>query len=103
MCQALVLKYSNAEPEQLLGVIPLEEVVELMRLRIYQQVQNEVEAELRDRVATAEDEASEAEGRADDWRRDAEWLYEAIKEALDQDWETAKETLREALKISEAG
>ncbi|MFN4448689.1 hypothetical protein ACK3XD_16055 [Klebsiella michiganensis] len=85
MCQALILKYSNADPEQLLGVIPLEEVAELMRLRIRQQVQNEVESELMDRVATAEDEASEAEGRADDWQQDAEWLYQSIKEALDQD------------------
>ncbi|EPG4139565.1 hypothetical protein [Raoultella planticola] len=103
MCQALILKYSNADPEQLLGVIPLEEVAELMRLRIRQQVQNEVESELMDRVATAEDEASEAEGRADDWQQDAEWLYQSIKEALDHDWETAKETLRSALNNSQAG
>ncbi|AYW54108.1 hypothetical protein EFT36_08290 [Raoultella ornithinolytica] len=72
MCQALILKYSNADPEQLLGVIPLKEVAELMRLRIRQQVQNEVESELMDRVATAEDEASEAEGRAEDWQKDAQ-------------------------------
>ena len=71
MCQALILKYSNAEPEQLIGVIPLEEVVELMRLRIRQQVQNEVESELMDRISNAEDDAREAESRADDWQGDA--------------------------------
>lgn len=103
MCQALVLKYSNAEPEQLLGVIPLEEVVELMRYRIRQQVREEVELELQDRIAEAEEEASREGGRADDWQTDAEWLYRAIKDALEQDWETAQETLREALKNSEAG
>lgn len=103
MCQALVLKYSNAEPEQLLGVIPLEEVVELMRHRIRQQVREEVELELRDRIAEAEEEASREGGRADDWQQDAEWLYRAIKEALEQDWDTAQETLRQALNDSEAG
>ena len=103
MCQALILKYSNAEPEQLIGVIPLEEVIELMKLRIRQQVQNEVESELMDRISNAEDDAREAESRADDWQGDAEWLYQSIKEALDQDWETAKETLRSALNNSQAG
>lgn len=103
MCQALILKYSNAEPEQLIGVIPLEDVVELMRLRIRQQVQNEVESELMDRISNAEDDAREAESRADDWQGDAEWLCQSIKDALNQDWKTAKETLRSALNNSQAG
>ena len=103
MCQELALKYSNADPEQLLGVIPLEEVAELMRYRIRQQVRIEVESELRVRINEAEEEASRQESRADDWQQDAEWLYQSIKDALDQDWETAKQTLESALKNSEAG
>lgn len=103
MSQDIALKYSNAEPEHLLGIIPVEEVAELMRIRIRQQVREEVEAELKDSIAETQEEASRQEGRADDWQQDAEWLYQSIKEALTQDWETAKNTLEEALKSSEAG
>lgn len=103
MCQDLALKYSNAEPEQLLGAIPIEEVAELMRIRITHQVRSEVECDLRNQIAEAEEQASEQEGRAADWQTDAEWLFRAITEALEQDWETAKETLKSALKNSEAG
>ena len=59
MCQALVLKYSNAEPEQLLGVIPLEEVAELMRMRILVKVMAEVESEYQGRIDDAVGDASE--------------------------------------------
>lgn len=88
MCQALVLKYSNAEPDQLLGVIPLEEVAELMRMRILVKVRAEVEAEYGDRVSSAvqdasewEDRANEAEDEVDVWKCRAIELYRAMERA----------------------
>lgn len=88
MCQALVLKYSNAEPEQLLGVIPLEEVAELMRMRILVKVRAEVESEYQGRIDDAvgdasewEDRANEAEDEADIWKCRAVELYRAMERA----------------------
>ena len=103
MCQDLALKYSSAEPEQLLGIIPVEEVAELMRQRIRAQVREEVESDLLDRIAGAEESACEQEGIAEEWRDDAECLFQAIKDALNQDWEEAKITLERAMRNSDAG
>lgn len=103
MCQYLALKYSNAEPEQLIGIIPIEEVVEMLKRRAEQQARAEAEAEYEERIYEAEEEAGRQESIAEEWRDDAECLFQAIKDALNQDWEEAKVTLERALRDSDAG
>lgn len=103
MCQDLALKYSNAEPEQLIGIIPIEEVAELLKRRAEQQARAEAEAEYEERIYEAEEEAWRQESIAEEWRDDAECLYQAIKDDLNQDWEEAKVTLERALRDSDAG
>lgn len=106
MCQALVLKYSNADPEQMLGQLPIEEVIDALKERLRNEVREEVRCEFQDEISQLEDElenGSDFESEAEAWEQDAAELYRAIEKALNEDWETAKVTLQRALQDSDAG
>jgi len=100
MCQELILKYSSADPEQLLGVLPVEEVVSLIKDRMRPEVESEVRGEYQSQIDDLEHELLE-EG---DWRSDAEsWecdaigLYRAIEEAIKLPWSQAIPLLQKAM------
>lgn len=97
MSQVLALKFSSADPEQLLGILSTEEVLEVIRARVRQELEPEIRDEYEGRVNDAEDEASDAEGRADGWECDATGLYRGIEKALTQNWEEAKLTLQRTM------
>ncbi|CAI1622020.1 Uncharacterised protein [Serratia quinivorans] len=97
MSQVLALKFSSANPEQLLGILSTEEVLEVIRARVRQELEPEIRDEYESRVSDAEDEASDAEGRADGWECDATGLYRGIEKALTQNWEEAKLTLQRTM------
>ena len=106
MCQALVLKYSNADPEQMLGQLPIEEVIDALKERLRNEVREEVRCEFQDEISQLEDElenGSDFESEAEAWEQDATDLYRAIEKALTEDWEAAKVTLQRALQDSDAG
>lgn len=106
MCQALVLKYSNADPEQMLGQLPIEEVIDALKERLRNEVREEVRCEFKDEISQLEDQlenGSDFESEAEAWERDANDLYRAIEKALTEDWEEAKVTLQRALQDSDAG
>lgn len=106
MCQALILKYSNADPEQMLGQIPIEEVIDALKDRLRNEVMEEVRCEFKDEISQLEDElenGTDFESEAEAWECDANDLYRAIEKALTEDWEEARLTLQRALQDSQAG
>ncbi|HEC2580377.1 TPA: hypothetical protein ACNV6G_005339 [Raoultella ornithinolytica] len=106
MCQALILKYSNADPEQMLGQLPIEEVIDALKDRLRNEVIEEVRCEFKDEIGQLEYElenSTDFESEAESWECDANDLYRAIEKALTEGWEEAKLTLQRALQDSQAG
>ncbi|CND61803.1 hypothetical protein ACVT81_000548 [Yersinia enterocolitica] len=100
MSQELALKFSTADPEQLLGILPTEEVLEIIKFRMREEVQAEVRGEFNDRIDDLENEVEELGGwedTADRWERDAIGLYRAIEHALTVPWNRAIPLLQKAI------
>lgn len=97
MCNELALKFGTTEPEKLIGVLPMEEVVEVIKSRLYEEVKSEISGEYEDRISDLEDEESEAQSLADAWQCDAVGLYRAIEAAIELPWTEGLPLLRQAM------
>lgn len=97
MSQELALKYSSADPEQLLGILPVEEVLEVIKERVTQELEPAIEDKYLWRIEEAEEEASEWEQTAESWECDAVGLYRAIEEAIKLPWDQAIPLLQKAM------
>ncbi|CND30190.1 Uncharacterised protein [Yersinia similis] len=100
MSQELALKFSNAGPEQLLGILPTEEVVEIIKFHLQEEVEAEVRGEFTARIDYLENEVDELSGwedTANGWECDAIGLYRAIEHALTVPWSQAIPLLQKAI------
>lgn len=98
MSNVLALKYSTAEPETLLGILPMDEVVDVIRDRLRPDVAAEIEVEFQHMVESAEDEAEDNYQSMCNFRTSWKGLDAAIKKALNLPWDEAKDVLNEAIK-----
>ncbi|WP_395306137.1 hypothetical protein [Enterobacter hormaechei] len=78
----LAVKYGTYQPENLLVILPLEEVSDIIRESLRAEVRHELEYEYDDRISSAEEEASDWESRADSYECDAISFARAIEKAL---------------------
>ncbi len=102
MSQELALKFSSAPIEQLLSVLPPEEVIEVLQERLRPDLECEIRSEYEERVDNAEEEACDAENRASSWECTANSLFLAIEKAVELPWTEALPILREALEENRA-
>ncbi|AHG22983.1 hypothetical protein Z042_22965 [Chania multitudinisentens RB-25] len=82
MSQELALKFSSAPIDQLLSILPPEEVVDIIRERLRVQLAIEIKDDFQSRIYEAEEEASEN--------------YDSM-ETFKLSWEEAKPMLEQAL------
>lgn len=99
--EALVFKYSgNPDPEQMLRVCPVEDVIEVLKNRLRGEVHDEVSAEYESRISQLEDElyhSTDFESTSEQWESQAVGLYRAIDKAIKLPWSEALPILRKAM------
>lgn len=100
MSNVLALKYSTAEPESLIGVLTMDEVIEVMKDRLRAEVRYEVAAEFHDEISDLEQQLEEEgdwQETANSWECNAVGLYRGIEKALTAPWTEGVEILRKAM------
>lgn len=101
MCQALILKYSgNPDLEQMLGVCPVEDIIEILKERVRDEVREEVRGDYESQISQLETELEEEgdwHSTAESWECDAIGLYRAIEQAIKLPWAEALPILRQAM------
>ncbi|WP_241575068.1 hypothetical protein [Rosenbergiella nectarea] len=90
---SIAVKYGTHSPERILAELPLEEAEQIIRQQIRVELESSIADEYMDRIAEAEDEASDWESRAEEWQGDAEGMAEYINRAIEAP------TLDEAIQI----
>ncbi|MGS2977428.1 hypothetical protein AB2904_25240, partial [Escherichia coli] len=65
------LQYGTHQPETILAHLSIEGASEIIREKLRAEVRSKLEGEYEDRIYYAEEEASEGESRADDYKSDA--------------------------------
>ncbi len=100
MSQVLALKFSNTPPEQLLGVLTIEEVIEVIKHRLRSEVDADLREEYESQITELEEElANEGDwhSTAESWECDAVGLYRAIERAITVPWAEAIPILKAAM------
>ena len=100
MSNVLALKFSNAEPDQLLGTLSVEEVMEVLKERVRSEVMEEVRGDYQGQIDDLEcqlDEEGDWRNDAERWEFDAIGLYRAIEAAIELPWTEGLPLLRQAM------
>lgn len=100
MSQVLALKFSNTPPDQLLGVLTMEEVIEVIKHRVRGDVDADLREEYECRIGELESELEDESGwhsTAESWECDAVGLFRAIEKAISVPWAEAIPILKAAM------
>lgn len=100
MSNVLALKFSNAEPDELLGALSVEEVMEVLKVRVRSEVEQEVRSDYQGQIDDLECQLEEEggwESDAEGWKCDAVGLYRAIEAAIALPWSEGLTLLRQAM------
>lgn len=96
-CDSLALKYSTAGLNEMVGILPNEEIIEIIRTRSSQEFEDEVKAKYQDRILNLEDELYDAESREEEHRCAAQEMYSTVLDYINNPSEEAIEILKELL------
>lgn len=100
MSNVLALKFSNAEPDQLLGTLSVDEVMEVLKVRVRSEVEQEVRSDYQGQIDDLEcqlEEEGDWRSDAESWECDATGLYRAIEAAIALPWSEGLSLLRQAM------
>lgn len=95
----LALKYSSATAEMMIGVLPVEEIAEVIRESVRNDVEREVDDEYSIQLQALEDDASDWESKAEEYECDATDFARAIEKSLQAEtWDEAKVLLERVMR-----
>jgi hypothetical protein len=78
----LAIKFSTAPAEMMIGILPVEEIADVIRGSVRDEVEREVDDEYSIRLQAVEDDASDWESKAEEYECDATDFARAIEKAV---------------------